>query len=131
MAAPSKQDKDAVYTASDADLVQLTSDGELYYLPSVFTNGYAVRADSAWEKIDYTVKGLASSNTSTAAPSSASTATETTSGTGTKATPATDAISTDNVDDPNAALSIERGLLQVTLGLIIVVLGHVGVGLLL
>ena len=77
--APSSKDTASTYAASDTSLVQLTSTGELYYLPvfgsSAEVGGYAVKSDAAWSKIGYTLaggSGSSSNSSSTTGGASAS-----------------------------------------------------------
>lgn len=71
---PTSQDVQAAYAASPNDIVQVTSNGEIYYIQGAIEN-YQVKSDATWTKMSYSLAGLAGSggsNTSTSASSSAS-----------------------------------------------------------
>jgi len=83
--APSSQDRSAAYAASANTLVQFTSSGDVYYLPSAFGNGWTVQANAAWQKLGYSVAGLSGASQSTVVSSASGTST-TASGTGATST---------------------------------------------
>lgn len=83
--APSSQDRSAAYAASANTLVQFTSSGDVYYLPSAFGNGWTVQANAAWQKLGYSVAGLSGASQSTVVSSATGTST-TASGTGATST---------------------------------------------
>jgi len=58
-----------MYASSDTTLVQFTSDGDLYYLPAAFGNGWSVSQSATWQKLDYKVAGLTGSPSTTASAS--------------------------------------------------------------
>ena len=94
--APTSQDASAVYAASTDSLVQFTSNGDIYFLPSAFGNGWNVQVSATWQKSSFSVAGLtgstgaatgssASASASVSVSSGARSATLTTSGTATGA----------------------------------------------
>jgi hypothetical protein len=73
--APTSKDTQSSYAASDLNLVQLTSSGELYYLDALTSqNAWAVKSDAAWNKMSYTASGLGAASGSSSASSSSAVA---------------------------------------------------------
>ncbi|GHJ89848.1 hypothetical protein NliqN6_6250 [Naganishia liquefaciens] len=61
LSAPTSQDVLASYAASDTALVQMDSQGALYYVTGAFGNGWQVPSGLAWEKSGYTLAGVTGS----------------------------------------------------------------------
>ncbi|KAK4687433.1 hypothetical protein P7C73_g2682, partial [Tremellales sp. Uapishka_1] len=75
--APSSQDANAAYAASDTALVQIDAAGDLYYITGAFTPSFDVATSASWTKMSYTLAGTggtvsSSSSSSTSASASAS-----------------------------------------------------------
>lgn len=71
---PSSQDNQAAYAASPNDIVQVTSNGDIYYIQGAIEN-YQVKSGATWTKMGYSLSGLSASggsNSSASASSSAS-----------------------------------------------------------
>lgn len=75
--APSSQDSQAAYAASPSDIVQVNSQGEIYYLSGAINN-YQVNSGATWTKMSYLLSGISGgSGNSSAAPSSSGSASAT------------------------------------------------------
>jgi hypothetical protein len=81
--APTSNDQAAAYAASDTSLVQIDSEGNIYYITNaVSTSDYTVQGGAAWTKMSYTLAGTGGTNvagsSSAASASAASTSGSTT-----------------------------------------------------
>ena len=56
--APSSQDSQAAYAASPDSLVQIDSNGDIYYLTNAFTSSYTVASSPSWSKLSYSLSGV-------------------------------------------------------------------------
>ncbi|WVW79922.1 hypothetical protein I302_101892 [Kwoniella bestiolae CBS 10118] len=77
IAAPTSQDKTASYAASPYDLVQIDSNGDIYYYATPVNADYTVSSGGSWQKLGYSLSGGSSSSsnsTSSAAASGSATA---------------------------------------------------------
>jgi hypothetical protein len=69
--APSNKDTQAAYAASPSDLVQVGSNGDIYYIAGGVAN-YQVASGASWTKMGYSLTGLGGSSSSSGSSSSAS-----------------------------------------------------------
>ena len=79
--APSSKDVQSSYAASNVGLAQLTSTGDVYYLPAFSASGgYAVDGSAAWAKVGYSLAGSGTASSASAAPAASSAASSVVSG---------------------------------------------------
>ncbi|WRT65487.1 uncharacterized protein IL334_002430 [Kwoniella shivajii] len=71
IAAPTSQDKTAAYAASPYDLVQIDSQGDIYYYATPVNSDYTVSSSGSWQKLSYSVSGATGSSSSTNSTTSA------------------------------------------------------------
>jgi hypothetical protein len=136
--APSDKDTQAAYAASPSDVVQIASNGDIYYIAGGIAN-YQVASGASWTKMGYSLTGLgggASSSGSSSSMSGSASATgsgspsasSTGSGSGSAASSASSGAAS-ATQSPNAASSITGMRLDiagavmglVTLGMLLVV----------
>jgi hypothetical protein len=138
--APSDKDTQAAYAASPSDVVQIASNGDIYYIAGGISN-YQVASGASWTKMGYSLTGLgggASSSGSSSSMSGSSSATGTASssasssgsgsGSGSAASSASSGAAS-ATQSPNAASSMTGMRLDiagavvglVTLGMLLVV----------
>jgi len=69
--APSDKDTQAAYAASPSDVVQVASNGDIYYIAGAISN-YQVASGASWTKMGYSLAGLGGGSSSTGSSSSMS-----------------------------------------------------------
>lgn len=79
--APSNKDTQAAYAASPSDVVQIASNGDIYYIAGGIAN-YQVASGASWTKMGYSLTGLGGSNSTEGGASSSSSASSGASSTG-------------------------------------------------
>ncbi|EIW69090.1 hypothetical protein TREMEDRAFT_44308 [Tremella mesenterica DSM 1558] len=72
--APTSQDKSAAYASDGSALVQIDSNGDIYYMTGAINSDYTVASSATWTKMSYSQSGVSgsSSNSTSTASSSAS-----------------------------------------------------------
>ncbi|ORY29526.1 hypothetical protein BCR39DRAFT_495391 [Naematelia encephala] len=71
LAAPSTQDANSAYAASDSALVQVTSNGDIYYMTGAIS-AYTVSSSATWTKMSYSLSGVTGGSTTTSSNSTSS-----------------------------------------------------------
>jgi hypothetical protein len=71
--APSNKDTQAAYAASPSDVVQIGSNGDIYYIAGGIAN-YQVASGASWTKMGYSLAGLGGSTGTSGSSSSSSSA---------------------------------------------------------
>jgi hypothetical protein len=69
--APSDKDTQAAYAASPSDVVQIASNGDIYYIAGAIAN-YQVASGASWTKMGYSLTGLGGGASSSGSSSSMS-----------------------------------------------------------
>lgn len=69
--APSNKDTQAAYAASPSDVVQVGSNGDIYYIAGGIAN-YQVASGASWTKMGYSLAGLGGSSATSGSSSSSS-----------------------------------------------------------
>jgi len=79
--APSDKDTQAAYAASPSDVVQIASNGDIYYISGGISN-YQVASGASWTKMGYSLTGLGGGSSSSASSSSSMSGSASATGTG-------------------------------------------------
>lgn len=79
--APSDKDTQAAYAASPSDVVQIASNGDIYYIAGGISN-YQVASGASWTKMGYSLTGLGGGSSSSASSSSSMSGSASATGTG-------------------------------------------------
>lgn len=69
--APSDKDTQAAYAASPSDVVQIASNGDIYYIAGGISN-YQVASGASWTKMGYSLAGLGGSSSGSSSSMSGS-----------------------------------------------------------
>jgi hypothetical protein len=72
--APGSHDANAAYAASDTALVQIDSEGNIYYMTNAVAGDYTVQSGASWTKMGYTLAGTGGTNTGSSSASSSASA---------------------------------------------------------
>ena len=70
--APTSKDPLAAYAASPESLVQIDSNGDIYYISNAVGSDYTVQSGASWQKLSYTLSGVSGSGSSSNSTTSAS-----------------------------------------------------------
>ena len=70
--APPSKDSLAAYAASPSSLVQIDSNGDIYYIASAVGSDYTVSSGASWQKMSYTLSGVSGSGSSSNGTSASS-----------------------------------------------------------
>ncbi|KAL7419792.1 hypothetical protein Q5752_005708 [Cryptotrichosporon argae] len=84
--APTSQDAQAAYAASDTALVQIDADGNIYYMLSAVNADYTVASSPSWTKMSYQLSGGSVSSSSIASASASTSGSASTTISGSSAT---------------------------------------------